>query len=110
MRVGRREQLVIASHNAGKLVEIAALLAPFGIDELGAAALGLPEPEETGDISRATPRSRRRPPPRRADCPRSPTIRGWSCRRSAARPASIRRAGPAQTRISALRWRASSAS
>jgi XTP/dITP diphosphohydrolase len=42
------EQLVIASHNPGKLVEIAALLGPFGVRTISAAALGLPEPEETG--------------------------------------------------------------
>jgi XTP/dITP diphosphohydrolase len=41
-------RLVIASHNPGKLAEIAALLAPFGAELVGAAALGLPEPEETG--------------------------------------------------------------
>jgi XTP/dITP diphosphohydrolase len=44
----RGERLVIASHNPGKLVEIAALLAPFDIAAVGAAALGLAEPEETG--------------------------------------------------------------
>lgn len=42
-------QLVLATHNAGKLREIAALLAPHGVDAVGAAALGLAEPEETGD-------------------------------------------------------------
>jgi inosine/xanthosine triphosphate pyrophosphatase family protein len=41
-------QLVIASHNAGKAREIAELLAPFGIAVISAAALNLPEPEETG--------------------------------------------------------------
>ena len=41
-------RLVIASHNEGKVREIAALLAPFGIEPVSAAALGLPEPEETG--------------------------------------------------------------
>lgn len=41
-------KLVIASHNAGKVKEIAALLAPHGIDTVSAAALDLPEPEETG--------------------------------------------------------------
>jgi XTP/dITP diphosphohydrolase len=44
---GRR--LIIASHNPGKVEEIAALLAPFAIETAAAAALGLPEPEETGD-------------------------------------------------------------
>jgi len=42
------DRLVIASHNQGKLEEIAALLAPFGIATVSAGALGLPEPEETG--------------------------------------------------------------
>ena len=40
-------RLVIASHNHGKIVEIGALLAPYRIAAVGAAALGLPEPEET---------------------------------------------------------------
>ena len=47
-RLDRGERLVIASHNPGKLDEIEDLLGPFGIEALGAAALGLPEPEETG--------------------------------------------------------------
>ena len=47
-RLDRGERLVIASHNPGKLDEIAALLGPFGIETIGAGALGLPEPEETG--------------------------------------------------------------
>jgi XTP/dITP diphosphohydrolase len=41
-------KLVIATHNAGKLREIAALLAPYGLDCVSAGALGLPEPAETG--------------------------------------------------------------
>ena len=41
-------KLVIASHNAGKVREIRALLAPFGIEPVSAGELGLPEPEETG--------------------------------------------------------------
>lgn len=43
-----RDRLVIASHNPGKVREIADLLAPFGIKVETVAALGLPEPEETG--------------------------------------------------------------
>lgn len=42
------KQLVIASHNAGKVREIADLLAPWSIDVRSAGDLGLPEPEETG--------------------------------------------------------------
>jgi len=41
-------KLVIATHNAGKLREIAALLAPYGPECISAGALGLPEPAETG--------------------------------------------------------------
>ena len=41
-------RLVIASHNEGKVREIRALLAPFGIEPVSAASLGIPEPEETG--------------------------------------------------------------
>ncbi len=40
--------LVIATHNAGKLREIAALLAPNGLECISAGSLGLPEPAETG--------------------------------------------------------------
>lgn len=43
------ERLVIASHNPGKVREIAALLAPYGVKTIAAAELGLVEPEETGD-------------------------------------------------------------
>ena len=38
--------LVIATHNAGKLREIADLLRPLGVEATSAGALGLPEPVE----------------------------------------------------------------
>ena len=41
-------KLVIATHNAGKLREIRALMEPMGIECVGAAELDLPEPEEIG--------------------------------------------------------------
>ncbi len=41
-------KLVIATHNAGKLSEIAGLLAPYGVECISAGALGLGEPPETG--------------------------------------------------------------
>jgi XTP/dITP diphosphohydrolase len=44
---GRR--LVIASHNPGKVEEIAALLAPYAVETIAAGRLGLPEPEEIGE-------------------------------------------------------------
>ena len=43
------DKLVIASHNPGKLREIAELIEPLGIHCVGAAELGLPEPEEIGN-------------------------------------------------------------
>jgi XTP/dITP diphosphohydrolase len=49
--MGRRlstERLVVASHNPGKLREIAELLKPHGIEPVSAQDLGLPEPEESG--------------------------------------------------------------
>jgi len=42
------DKLVIASHNPGKVREIDALLAPFGVEVISAGALGLPEPVEDG--------------------------------------------------------------
>lgn len=42
-------RLVVASHNKGKLAEIADLVRPFGVDTVSAGDLGLPEPEETED-------------------------------------------------------------
>lgn len=41
-------KLVIASHNEGKVREIKALLAPYGIEPISAASLDIPEPVETG--------------------------------------------------------------
>ncbi len=42
------DKLVIASHNPGKLREIAELLAPVAVGVISAADLGLAEPQETG--------------------------------------------------------------
>lgn len=42
-------RLVIASHNQGKVREMAELLAPFRIEVVSAGALGLAEPEENGE-------------------------------------------------------------
>ena len=41
-------QLVIATHNPGKLAEMRELLAPHGVEAVSAGELGLSEPEETG--------------------------------------------------------------
>ena len=49
MRKFGENKLLVATHNAGKLVEIGALLKSFGISLVSAGQLGLPEPEETED-------------------------------------------------------------
>ncbi len=43
------KQIVIASHNPGKVREIRELLAPFGVNVSSAGDMDLPEPEETGE-------------------------------------------------------------
>lgn len=40
-------RLLVATHNKGKLEEMALLLEPYGVTVVGAAELNLPEPEET---------------------------------------------------------------
>jgi len=45
-KLERGAQLVLASHNPGKLVELADLLRPQGVSVISAGALGLPEPVE----------------------------------------------------------------
>ncbi|MDF1619962.1 RdgB/HAM1 family non-canonical purine NTP pyrophosphatase [Pseudothioclava nitratireducens] len=47
MRKFSDKKLLVATHNKGKLEEIAALLAPFEIEVVGAGEMNLPEPEET---------------------------------------------------------------
>lgn len=41
------DRLLVATHNQGKLEEIAHLLEPFGVSVVGAAEMNLPEPDET---------------------------------------------------------------
>ncbi len=48
MRKLEAAKIVVASHNKGKLAEIAELIAPFGLEAGSAADYGLPEPAETG--------------------------------------------------------------
>lgn len=48
MRRFTGDHLLIATHNRGKMEEMEALLAPYGITVSSAADHGLPEPAETG--------------------------------------------------------------
>lgn len=56
MRRFDSEKLVIATHNAGKLVEITDLLSPFGVSITSAGELGLQEPIEYQDTFAANAR------------------------------------------------------
>jgi XTP/dITP diphosphohydrolase len=49
-------RLVIATHNAGKLVEMRELLGLYGVEAVSAGDLNLPEPEETGTTFAANAR------------------------------------------------------
>jgi XTP/dITP diphosphohydrolase len=49
-------QLVIATHNPGKLAEMRELLAPHGVEAVAASELRLAEPDETGETFRANAR------------------------------------------------------
>lgn len=48
MRALSSREIVVATHNSGKLAEIRELLEPYGFSAKSAGELGLVEPEETG--------------------------------------------------------------
>lgn len=48
MRQLERGRLLLATHNPGKVVELAELVGPLGLEVVSAADIGLDEPEETG--------------------------------------------------------------
>jgi XTP/dITP diphosphohydrolase len=81
------QNIVLASHNAGKLREVAALLGRIRHRQVVSAGdLGLPEPAETETPSSATPRSRRWLRPRPPACRRWPMTAASRSRRWAATP------------------------
>jgi XTP/dITP diphosphohydrolase len=87
-------RIVIASHNRGKIPEIAELLGPHGIEPVSAIDLDLPEPEEIGTtfIDNAQLKARAA-----ADLSGLPSIAddsGLCVDALGGRPASIPRAGP----------------
>jgi len=47
-KLKKGEEIIVASHNQGKVREIEALLAPFGLSAISASTLNLPEPVEDG--------------------------------------------------------------
>ena len=48
-KLKKGEQIIVASHNQGKVREIEDLLSPFGLSAISASTLNLPEPVEDGD-------------------------------------------------------------
>ena len=82
-------RIVIATHNEGKVRELAELFAPIGIETVSAGALGLPEPEETGAsfAENAKLKAKRRPDRlwHGRDCRRF-RARGHGARRRARHP------------------------
>src|ERR1700757_3873392 len=62
-------QLVIATHNPGKLAEMRELLAPHGVEAVPAADLGLAEPDENGESFGANGRTKAGAPARAGKLP-----------------------------------------
>ena len=80
------DKLVIATHNPGKLREIAALVEPLGIACVGAEELGLPEPDEIGVTFADNADLKAREAADLAGFPRSPTTAACASTRSHGRP------------------------
>jgi XTP/dITP diphosphohydrolase len=98
-------QLVIASHNPGKAREIAELLAPYGVEVTTVAALGLPEPEETGGTFAENARLKARAAARGSGLPALADDSGLEVKALGGRPGveSARLAGPARDFAQAMR-------
>lgn len=98
MRPLADSRLIVASHNAGKVAEIAELLAELGIRAVGAAELGLPEPEETGTSFAENALLKARAAARAAGAPALADDSGLMIRALADRPGvdTARWAGPAR--------------
>jgi len=75
-------KLVVASHNAGKVREIADLMRPFGVEVVAAGALSLPEPAETETTFQGNARIKSHSAARAAGLPAelevyAGTLHGW---------------------------------
>ena len=99
------ERLVLASHNAGKLAEITALLAPFDVRVQSAAELGLAEPAETGATFLQNARLKATAAVRATDRPALADDSGLAVDRLDGRPGlhSARWAGPSRDFGAAMR-------
>ena len=88
-------KLVIASGNAGKLREIARILAPLDIEAVPQSQFNVPDCPEPHVTFVENCLPRRATPAPTAACPRWPTIPASASKHSAARPACFPRAMPA---------------
>jgi XTP/dITP diphosphohydrolase len=95
---------VIASHNPGKVREIAELRAPHGLSVVSAGDLGLPEPEETGASFEANARLKALAAAAGADLPALADDSGLAVAALDGRPGihSARWAGPARDFATAM--------
>ena len=102
-------KLVIASHNAGKVREIADLLRPFAVNVISAGSLGLDEPEETGATFRANAELKARAAAKAAGLPALADDSGLTVAALGGAPGiySARWAGPAKDFTAAMArvWR-----
>lgn len=98
-------RLAIASHNKGKVREIGDLLAPFGVEAVSAAELGLPEPEETGSTFIANAELKARAAAKAANLPALADDSGLEVAALSGRPGihSARWAGPNKDFIAAMK-------
>ncbi len=101
------DRLVIATHNAGKLEEFAALLRPLNIACVSAGDLGLPEPDETETTFLGNARIKAHAAARASGLPALSDDSGLTVDALDGAPESIRRIGPPRpaAAISAWRWK-----
>ena len=108
MKTPRRldaQRLVVASHNAGKVREIRALLAPYLAEIVAAADLGLAEPAEDGPTFRANAEIKARAAATASGMPALADDSGLAVAALGGAPgiASARWAGPARDFAAAMR-------
>ena len=98
------DQILVATHNAGKLQEMTELFAPFGVTVKGAAEMNLGEPEETKTLSSATPASKHVRRWRQRAFPRLQMTPGSRSKRWTMPPASIPPIGPKRPTAAISSW------
>ena len=99
------DTLVVATHNHGKLEEIADLLSPFNVTVKGAKELNLPEPAEPKQPLLAMRGSKRMPQHRPRACPPCLMTAGLQLTRLMVRPVSILPIGQKRRTGATLSWR-----